>query len=115
MASSSLVFLITNKTLDNETRLARLTTLFQKNPFLTDPPGESPIAMAVESRCTLEIVRFLIDQGCPVDKKTAKHTPLSLVVADPINSPKYTDRFHPAIGKARRSSMGSVSVPWKES
>lgn len=80
MASSSLVFLITTNTLDNETRLARLTTLFQEHPSLTDSLDKSPIGMAVESRCTLEIVRFLIDQGCPVDKRASKHTPLSLAV-----------------------------------
>ncbi|MFZ4600327.1 MAG: ankyrin repeat domain-containing protein [Terrimicrobiaceae bacterium] len=73
-------FLISTQTLEEKTRLARLTTLFQEEPSIVDPDTESPLAIAVECRCTEEIARFLLKRGCPVDKSSETYTPLCLAV-----------------------------------
>ena len=73
-------FFISTQTINEDTRLAHLTTLFQEDPSIVDPDVESPLAIAVEYRCTEKIARFLLEKGCLVDKCTAHYTPLCLAI-----------------------------------
>jgi len=62
-------------------QFSRLKEFFRENPWYTDPPMEAPLATAIQHRCTTEVLRFLLDKGCVVDKKgVGGHTPLSLAV-----------------------------------
>lgn len=76
----SFIFLISTQTLAEDARLTRLTVLFQEEPSIVHSDLESPLGIAVEYRCTADIVRFLLEKGCPLDKSSMDYTPLGLAV-----------------------------------
>jgi hypothetical protein len=62
-------------------RLSRLEDFFRTHSWFKEPLFIAPIAIAVNQGCSVEILRFLIDQGCGgVDKKMEKtsYTPLGI-------------------------------------